>query len=40
MPLRDVIVIGARLVGRLRVVVRHGLVILTKNVANIGVTSA
>jgi hypothetical protein len=40
MPLKDVIVIGARVVGRLRVVVRHGLVMLTENVANSGVTSA
>ena len=32
-PLRDVMVTGARVVGRLRVVVWHGLVILIKNVA-------
>ena len=38
MPLRDVIVTGTRVVGRLRVVVMHGLVILTKKVAYSGAT--
>ncbi len=38
-PLRDVMVTGARVVGRLRVMVWHGLVIMTKNVAYIGATA-
>ena len=37
--LRDVIVTAARVVGRLRIVVWHGLVILTKNVAYSGATA-
>jgi hypothetical protein len=36
LPLRDVIVRGTRVVGRLRIVVRQELVILTKKVAYSG----
>ena len=39
-PLRDVIVTGRRVVDRFRVVVGHGLVILTKKLADSGVTPA
>jgi hypothetical protein len=39
-PLRDVIVTGRRVVDRFRVVLAHGLVILTRKVAESGVTSA
>ena len=39
-PLRDVIVTGRRVVDRFRVVVLHGLVILTKKLADSGVTPA
>jgi hypothetical protein len=38
LPLRDVIVRGTRVVGRLRIVVRQELVILTKKVAYSGAT--
>jgi hypothetical protein len=37
--LRDVMVTGAKVVGRLRIVVWHGLVIMTKNVAYSGATA-
>jgi hypothetical protein len=39
-PLRDVIVTGRRVFDRFRVVVLHGLVILTKKLADSGVTPA
>ena len=37
-PLKDVIVTGWSVLDRLRVVLAHGLVILTKKVASSGVT--
>ena len=39
-PLKDVIVTGWSAVDRFRVVLTHGLIILTKKVASSGVTSA
>ncbi len=39
-PFRDVIVTGRRVVDKFRVVVGHGLVILTKKLAYSGVTPA